>query len=161
MIFIKPKRKREEFTSSFSYIIWNTNMQNPHHWKKKINKIKWILHQGLACLSEGAQMEPQTWLVITIYTQSEDKLKTWSVGWCGVSSWTPHPRPPSAPAWGAAPQDSRGGCSSSSHMAYLMKGNSLKIKNGEEQQKWRRREKCNVQHIYTAAWTASRAEDQS
>lgn len=35
------------------------------------------------------------------------------------------------------------------------------FKNGAEQQK-KDREKCNVQHrIYTAAWTASRVEDQS
>lgn len=89
-------------------------------------------------------------------------LKCWLV-WRPQLNITnpPPPRlPSSAPAWRAAPWDSRGGASSS-HMAYLMKGNSLKIKNGEEQQKWRRREKCNVQHIYTAAWTASRAEDQS
>lgn len=92
---LSQKRKREEFTSSFSYIIWNTNMQNPHHWKK-INIIKWFLHQGLARLSERARVEPQTWLVFTIYTQSEDKLKTWSVGWRGDSSRTPRPRAPSA-----------------------------------------------------------------
>lgn len=38
-----------------------------------------------------------------------------------------------------------------------------RLKTGEEQQKFEReREKCNVQHhIYTAAWTASRVEDQS
>lgn len=71
------------------------------------------------------------------------------------------------------------GIGESSHMAYSMRGegkifgeggerkktNGKKMvkdfKNGAEQQK-KDREKCNVQHrIYTAAWTASRVEDQS
>ena len=80
MIFIKPKKgKKEEFTSSFSYIIWNTNMQNPHHWKKKINKINKIKMVS-SSRSSLSFMKELRWnrrhdSCYILYTQTGDKLK--------------------------------------------------------------------------------------
>lgn len=109
----------------------------------------------------------------------------------GVSSWTPLTRPPRIPSErcekGEAPRLSE---RESSHMAYSMRREERrrreilegregegreggKNKTKEKEKKWskilktvpsnrRKIEKCNVQHrIYTAAWTASRVEDQS
>lgn len=68
----------------------------------------------------------------------------------GVASAAEHHTPaPPPPSTAAVPWDSREGGASSRHMAYLMRGNLLKIKNGEEQQKWRRRERSVMYNIYT------------
>lgn len=80
MIFIKPKKgKKRNLHQVFSYIIWNTNMQNPHHWKKKKNKINKIKMVS-SSRSSLSFMKELKWnrrhdFCYTLYTQTGDKLK--------------------------------------------------------------------------------------
>lgn len=59
MIFIEPKKGKGGIYIMFSYIVWNTNMQNPYDWRKEFVKcvflhlefIYFLLYQEITGLS--------------------------------------------------------------------------------------------------------------
>lgn len=156
MIFIKPKKgKKRNLHQVFSYIIWNTNMQNPHHWKKETKqnkqKLKWFLHQGLVCHLWRSWNGTADMTFVIFSTPGPET--NWNLKLCllggGVGQQLNTPRSAIRAGWGA--EGNGEGGASSNHMAYLMQGtcNCQRLKMVKSNRIWERERSVMYNIIYT------------